>query len=260
LSKYEMPPRAQSAGRRIDFESICRLRPTAVLLDFDGTLMVGHELVPGADQLIEAFAGRCAVITNNSSDTPAELARRLSRSGVHFPKDMVFTAGALLVEKVAREAGASPVLAILSPAMRRFAQSLGITLCDGTAPVVAIGRDPAFDYRKLTSAANSIRRGARAIAANADGSHPGPHGTIIPETGSILAAISAAVGDTLEPEILGKPARHLADAALSHLGLAAAARVVVVGDNRQTDGTLAESIGALYYHVESANHFQFAAS
>jgi HAD superfamily hydrolase (TIGR01450 family) len=192
------------------------------------------------------------VITNNSSDTPAALAERLARCDVRFPQEMVFTAGALLVQAVARDAGSSPVFAILSPAMRRFAQSLGLTLDEDAARFVAVGRDPAFDYRKLTAAANAIKRGARVIAANGDGSHPGSHGTVIPETGSILAAMSAAVGGGWKPEIVGKPAPHLAMAALSRLGLAAAERVIVVGDNHDTDGTLAESIGALYHHVESA--------
>lgn len=236
-------------ARRIDIEAIVALDPTALLIDFDGTLVVGDKLVPGAAELVEAYAGRCAVITNNSSDTPAHLAERLAQCGIVFPKDRIFSAGVALVEEVARSAGSAPVLAMLSPAMRGLARSLGVTLSDSGAALVAVGRDQAFDYRTLASAANAVKRGARLIAANGDGSHPGPHGTVIPETGSIIAAINAVLGSSCEPEIVGKPAPRLASAALACLGGAERRRVVVVGDNRQTDGVLAASIGAIYHHV-----------
>ena len=229
----------------IDVAAVVETGADALLLDLDGTLTIGEHAVCGADRLIANYADRFAVITNNSSDLPETIAQRLAECGLSVPASRIFTAGMAMIEAlVERQA---PTLALVSSVMRARALERGVLLVDKHAHTVAIGRDAAFNYPMLTIAANEVRHGARLVASNLDNNHPGSAGTIVPETGALVAAILAAAGSQ-DVEVIGKPSVRLAELALDALGCSAA-RSVVVGDNPATDGALAASIGSTFVPV-----------
>lgn len=239
---------------QINVKEVLDLKPKALLIDLDGTLMIGRKAVPGAIRLVNEFAGRCAIITNNSSEMPGQLSRQLSRIGIQIIPDLIFTAGVFLVEELSRRQRRATVLPILSPSILKYARSQGILITEDAADIVAVGRDSNFDYRKLSKAVSSVKCGAQVIAANNDLNHPGLNGELIPETGSIIAAIQAAAGNKCDVEILGKPMPEFAMAALHRLGMADTNDIVVVGDNENTDGALARAIDAKFYQVRIRTH------
>lgn len=235
-----------AAPPHLDLEAVAAAEPDALLLDLDGTLLVDGKGVAGAAALVERFRGRCAVVTNNSTDTPCSLARRLAAAGIPLPAERIFTAGMLLVEEVVRRTVAAPAFALLAPVLRAEAEARGAVLADEAA-LVAVGRDAGFGYAELARAANLVRGGAALIASNLDGHHPADAGRIVPETGALVAAILAAAGST-SVTVLGKPAPTLGWQALRALGAEPGA-AVVIGDNPATDGALARAIGARFVPV-----------
>src|SRR4051794_6022955 len=79
-----------------------------LLLDLDGCLWVGDEVVDGAVEAVAALreAGKALLfVTNDSWHAPEELVRRLWRHGFQAALDEVLTAGAALQYWLAQRGG-----------------------------------------------------------------------------------------------------------------------------------------------------------
>ncbi|HTN14312.1 MAG TPA: HAD hydrolase-like protein [Sphingomonadaceae bacterium] len=213
-----------------------------LLLDWDGCVAVNNRVLPAAARLIARHSDRIAVITNNSTHLPEDFARILARNGLEVPEDRIFTAGLEALHHLAAN-GASRVLMLASPTMRRHALELGIPLVRENPDFVLLMRDARFTYAKLERAANALRDGAQLLVANADRTHPGSGGRLVPETGALLAALLACVGSQASsPLVFGKPGPLLFERACAHLGIPAC-DAVMIGDNPETDGEGALKLG-----------------
>jgi HAD superfamily hydrolase (TIGR01450 family) len=122
------------------------------------------------------------------------------------------------------------------------------------ADVVVLGRDVHWSYAKLALLANEVRRGAVLVAANPDLTHPGNDGLVVPETGSLLAAVEAAAG-VAATHLIGKPAPTLFLAALERLR-STPRDTIVIGDNPLTDRAGARGLGlrSLIVHADRQGH------
>lgn len=213
----------------------------AILLDWDGCVAVSNRVISGAHRLIDRHANRVAIISNNSSHLPEDFAQILADDGLAIPANRIFTAGVETIRMIAAR-GDLRVLMLSSPKMRRFARDLGVTLVREDPDIVLLMRDARFTYAKLERAANALRRGARLTVANADRTHPGPAGRLVPETGALLAALLACVGEQGDIEIIGKPGPLLFERACQSLGVEPH-QAVMIGDNPETDGDGARRFG-----------------
>ena len=216
-------------------------RARHLLVDLDGTLVRQQEVIAGAAELLAHFEGRYAIVSNNSTHTAPGLAQRLRRLGLRVPAARIVLAGELAVRQLVREHPDARVMPIASPALQRYARSLGCQLVQADADFVLLALDMHFSHARLAVAVNELLRGARLVVSNADATHPGPHGRVVPETGALLAAVVAASG--VQPwSITGKPAPLLFEEGLRCIG-ARPEDTVVVGDNPLTDAEGAARLG-----------------
>ena len=115
--------------------------------------------------------------------------------GIAAPADTIFTATEFVGKYVFEKYGAVTVKAAGSASLQAALQACGLHVLPldhpDAAEVVVIGRDTEFSYAKLQLIARNADRGAVVIGANADHYHPGPESERIPETGALLAAVSA---------------------------------------------------------------------
>ncbi|KAI3595175.1 hypothetical protein D8I24_7796 [Cupriavidus necator H850] len=214
------------------------------IVDLDGTLIRNGAAMPGAAALLEALQGRYAIVSNNSTDTAAGMSRKLRRMGLPVAPEQLVLAGEMAVNWLRRTSPEARVLLLGSPALRRHAKRIGCQLVEQGADVVLLARDPDFNYGKLALAANVLRAGARLVVTNPDLSHPGDNGTCVPETGALLAALTACAG--VDPEcIIGKPADALFHEGLRRLQ-ASPAQALMIGDNPATDAAGAVAMGMSY--------------
>ncbi|MDQ1758587.1 haloacid dehalogenase [Achromobacter xylosoxidans] len=225
-------------------------RSRGLILDLDGTLIRGHEVIPGASELLTRWAGRCVIVSNNSTDTAADLAPRLRAMGLPVQAGMLVLAGEQAVRHIARQNPQAAVLLCASDALRSFAAGLGLALVDRDADIVLLARDLSFGYGTLQTLAGELARGAALMVSNGDLTHPGPQGAIVPETGALLQSVLACAPGA-RPHILGKPGAMLLEEGLRRLGLAPA-DVTVIGDNVRTDGLGAVRLGIGYLLVGNA--------
>lgn len=222
-------------------------RAEGYLLDLDGTLIGGQALLPRARGLLDAAAGRFAILSNDAEHTPDQLGRMLRRLGVRLPVERIVLAGTAALDEVAASHPGGRVMVLASAALRGYARRRGLQPVEERPDVVVLGRDRRFTYAKLAAAANAVCAGAELVVANPDGRHPGPNGEAVPETGALLAAVLACAGP-VPFRVIGKPEPSLFLRSLALLGIAAR-DAVMVGDNPETDGLGARRLGMRFHQV-----------
>jgi len=208
------------------------------LVDLDGVVWVGRELVPGSVEALRALieSGKEIVfVTNNPGRPAATYVERLREAGVPAGDDRVVTAGVATARLAAAAAGAgSTAFVIGAPAFHDSAAEAGLVPLEGEeargADAVLVSGHRGFDYEELLTATLALQGGAKLFATSHDPTLPMPGGNW-PGTGSILAAVETASG--ARAEIGGKPEHHLFDQARALIG--DSERVAMVGDRISSD-------------------------
>jgi arabinose operon protein AraL len=215
------------------------------LFDLDGTVYLGEALLPGAGETIAALrnAGRrVAFLSNKPLYTRGDYAEKLTRLGIPTTAEEVVNSSVVLARYLRKLDPGAPVFVIGEPPLIGELQEHGFEV-RGDADVrwVVIAFDRTFDYGKLNTALQAVRRhGARLIATNPDRTCP-VEGGEIPDCAGMIAAVEAVTGQRVEA-IVGKPSPVILEVALETLGVAAR-DCVIVGDRIETDIVMGRSLG-----------------
>ncbi len=215
------------------------------LLDMDGTLYLGDEVIPGAREFIHTLeqTGRQYIyLTNNSSRAGRDYVERLR--GLDFPckPENVFTSGMATALYLKEAYPGKGVYLVGTEAFRRELLAEGIRITDEAPSAVVVGFDTELTYAKLERAVHFLRCGADFIAANPDWVCPLPKGEVLPDCGSICALLTAASG--IEPRYIGKPNRNMIDIISKATGVPNT-QIACVGDRLYTDIAVAKNAGAI---------------
>ncbi|HEX3178869.1 MAG TPA: HAD-IIA family hydrolase [Methylomirabilota bacterium] len=214
------------------------------LFDLDGTVYLGERLVAGAAETIAALreAGRRVVfLSNKPLQTRADYAAKLTRLGVPAAADDVVNSSLVLARHLASLDAGAPVFVIGEAPLVAELRAQGFEVrADHAVRWVVIAFDRTFDYAKLNTALQAVRRGARLIATNPDRTCPTEDGEI-PDCAGMTAAVEAVTGACVEV-VVGKPSPLMLDAALARLGVPAA-DAVIVGDRIETDIVMGKRLG-----------------
>ncbi|MCK4850667.1 MAG: HAD-IIA family hydrolase [Phycisphaerae bacterium] len=214
-----------------------------LLLDIDGTIIVGQERTPGAERLFEAIeqSGRSfLVVTNNNSISLAEHAERLSGAGLPVEAQNILSSAEVAAEFLKEEWKCGSVMVLGAKALREALLEKGLKLTDENPDCVVVGFDTELCYERLKAACFAIEGGCKWLATHPDVAMPGTEG-FWPDCGAITAAICATTGQ--EPDVvLGKPCKYMGQAAIRRSGFAAE-QVMMVGDRAETDVLLAKENG-----------------
>lgn len=230
-----------------------------VLVDLDGCLAFGNDPHPAASILLEQLGSRYAVLSNNSTQTPASLARDLRSRGLTVDPARIILAGALMIDLLAADRSHQSIALFAATEIEDYALSKGLRLSPaGDADLVALARDTAFTYGKLQRGVALLAGGAKFVVSNPDLTHPGLGRLPVPETGSLLKTFQACMPD-VTPEIVGKPSPVMFQTALARFG-GTAASTIMIGDNPMTDGRGAERAGIRSLLVGPGNPYESIAA
>ena len=214
------------------------------LLDLDGTVYLGEQLIPGAAEAIAALRGagrRVAFLSNKPLQTRDDYAAKLTRLGVPAAADDVINSSLVLARHLRALDPGAPVYVIGEPPMRAEMAAHGFEVRnDERVRWVVIAFDRTFTYAKLNTALQAVRGGARLIATNPDRTCP-VEGGEIPDCAGMIAAVEA-VTDTKVETIVGKPSPIILEIALRALGCVAH-ESVIVGDRVETDIAMGKQLG-----------------
>lgn len=216
------------------------LKAEAVCFDLDGCVYFGDWLADGALTLLEWLSGkgkRVRFVTNNSTDSGAQVAVRLSQMGLKVEPEQVMTATELVGLHLLKLYGRTTLKVIGSRSLHRALELAGHRLVPlfsiERADAVVFGRDTSYDYTKLQAVLEEIDNGTPVLATNPDLFHPGSRGEKVPETGALYSALEAITGRKVN--YFGKPAPYMFDLAMENCGVKSPELCVMVGDNLHTD-------------------------
>lgn len=203
--------------------------------DLDGTLYQGPDAIPGAVEAVTGAAARgvrTVYVTNNASRRPADVAAHLAELGFPAATEDVATssqAGAAVLAGQLKPGAV--VLVVGTDALADEVRAVGLDVTRTAAGAVAVvnGHSPDTGWRILAEATVALRAGATWVACNLDPTLPTERGPL-PGNGSMVAVLRIASGR--EPQVAGKPAPALIDAAVARTG---SRRGLVIGDRLDTD-------------------------
>jgi 4-nitrophenyl phosphatase len=211
---------------------------SALILDIDGTLLRGEEPIPGLKSLfayLHSDQVPYVIASNNSTKTPEAYRQKFAGFGVVIEPESVITSGVATAEFIRDCFNQESLLYVIGEVgLRDALQEAGFNLVESASDkveAVIVGGDSHLNYEKLKTATLLIQKGAKLYGTNPDVVYP-THEGLIPETGTTLAALTAAT--EVLPTIIGKPERYLFDAALARLSTDPA-KTAVVGDRLETD-------------------------
>jgi len=217
------------------------------VLDLDGTVYRGGELIAGAGEAVEAMrdAGVAVTfLTNNAATGTDRIAEKLSGFGVPARPAEVVTSGTTTAVHLSTEHPDCTLFVVGEQPFRETLLGAQLELTDTPerADGIVVSLDREFDYDTLGAALRVFQSGDPLyIATNPDPTRPGERHPQ-PSTGGIIGAIEGTAGR--EPDrITGKPSGVAAAALAQERGLDPE-RTVVVGDRVETDIRFGNTLAA----------------
>lgn len=216
-----------------------------VLLDVDGVLYRGNEILPGAREFLAFLVAKqipYLYVTNNSTLSPQGYAAKLHARGFPARPEQVVGSAEATAHLLRQRFNPLPrVLLVGEEGLATTLQEQGIPLVTEAeeADVVVAGLDRQITYARLAEATFALHRGVPFFGTNPDRTLPTERG-LAPGAGAILAALTAATDR--DPIIVGKPERPIFELALARLGLAPE-QVLMIGDRLETDILGAKRVG-----------------
>jgi NagD protein len=208
--------------------------PKSYLIDMDGVIVRGSELIPGADQFLARLQARgikFLILTNNPMYTPIDLLHRLQRIGVSLTTEHLYTSALATAYFLSKQKPNGTAFVIGESGVTQALHEVGYVLTDHAPDYVVVGETTSLSYERLTHAVRLVTAGARLIATNPDPSGPG-EGGLVPACGAIAAFIESATG--VSPYFVGKPNALMMRTALRFLN-EHSENAIMVGDRMDTD-------------------------
>jgi len=208
--------------------------PKNYICDMDGVLVLGSQVVPGANEFIKRLqqaGAKFLVLTNNSLYTPRDLHVRLQRIGLAVPISAIYTSALATAQFLTTQHPGASAYVIGEAGLTTALHDAGYIITDQQPEYVVLGETTAYSFERITQAMRFVAAGARFIATNPDVSGPG-EGGMVPATGAVAALISAATG--VQPYYIGKPNPLIMRTALRALE-AHSEDSVMIGDRMDTD-------------------------
>src|SRR6266567_6299738 len=137
------------------------------LIDMDGVLYRGPELIAGADRFISQLRERnipFRLLTNNSQRTRRDVVAKLARMGIEVEDEHVFTSAMATARFLARQKPHGTAFVIGEGGLHTALHSNGYSVVDRDPDYVVVGEGRTFNLELVEAAVCMIHRGAKLIA------------------------------------------------------------------------------------------------
>jgi len=204
------------------------------LIDMDGVLVHGKNMIPGADGFINRLIEekrKFLILTNNPLYTTRDLAHRLQVTGLNIPEDRLYTSAIATAAFLNNQRPNGTAYVIGELGLSEAIHAIGYTQTSVNPDYVVLGETFAYSIEQITIAVRLINAGARFIATNPDPVGNSEQG-LVPACGAMAALIETASGR--KPLFIGKPNPFMMRAALHYLGVHSE-NTIMIGDRMDTD-------------------------
>lgn len=204
------------------------------LIDMDGVIYRGAEVIPGAREFVAARRRSDTpflFLTNNSQRTRRDVAKRLGRMGIDVEDRHIFTCAMATARFLAHQTPGGTAYVIGEGGLLQALYENGFAIVDHDPDYVVVGEGRTFTYEMIATAVRMILGGAKLIATNLDPNCPTADG-LRPGCGAMVAMLEKATG--VQAFSVGKPSPIMMRAARKELGLTAD-ETTMIGDTMETD-------------------------
>ncbi len=206
------------------------------LIDMDGVLIRGKDLIPGADKFINELTEKdynYLVFTNNPLYTQQDLSSRLRSMGLNIPAKRFFTSSMATARflKSQHPNTKVKVFVVGENGLIQALSEVGYIFTDIKPDYVILGETFDYNLEQITKAIRLISTGALFIATNPDNVGRENEG-LVPACGALAALLERTTGRT--PFYIGKPNPLMMRYALNYLGMHSA-NTIMIGDRMDTD-------------------------
>jgi len=205
------------------------------LFDLDGTVYLGDQLLPGAEDLLSYLdqTGRpYFFLTNNSSRSRVDYTARLAKYGLDIPPEKVFSSGMATAIYLKKEKPGARVYLVGTPSLEEEFQTYGFQLVDKEPDFAVLGFDTTLTYQKIWKLCDFVVEGVPYIATHPDLNCPTQDG-FMPDIGAMMAMIQSSTGKEADI-VVGKPNPPMVEAIVELTGFEPG-QLTMVGDRLYTD-------------------------
>lgn len=206
-----------------------------LLLDLDGTMYHGRNIIPSAKQLVDYLQLNQLpfyFFTNNASRTPTENADHMINIGYqNIIPSMFYNSSMACVAYLKKNFPGKQVMMVGQAGLQEELLRNGYSLVSENAEYVMVGMNKEGNYRLYSQALSNLINGAQLFGTNSDRILLSENGVNV-GNGSVVAMLEYASGQ--KAVITGKPSPIILDEALEYFKLNKS-EVMVVGDNLETD-------------------------
>lgn len=204
------------------------------LIDMDGVIYRGGQLIPGADHFINELRKSNVpfrFLTNNSQRTRRDVATRLQRLGIDVEEEHVYTCAMATARFLAQQTPRGTAYVIGEGGLLTALHENGYSIVDRDPDYVVVGEGRTISFEMVEAALEMILKGAKLVATNLDPNCPTVSG-LRPGCGATVAMLETASG--VKAFSVGKPSAYMLRGARKELGLTTD-QTVVIGDTMETD-------------------------
>lgn len=205
-----------------------------LLIDMDGVINSGEELISGADLFIKHLLKEkipFTFMTNNSQRTRLEVVRKMKKLGISITVDHVYTSAMATGKFVDSQIPNGTAYVLGEGGLLTSLHENGIILVDTDPDFVVLGEGRNFTLEMVQKAVDMILAGAKFITTNRDPS-PKRKGWNNLGIAATTAMIEEATG--VKAFVVGKPGPVMMRSARKYIGLETA-NTTVIGDTMSTD-------------------------
>ncbi|KAA3640127.1 MAG: HAD family hydrolase [Bacteroidetes bacterium] len=204
------------------------------LIDMDGVIYSGNDLIPGADEFIENLT-RMKVpflfLTNNSQRTPRDVVNKLAGLGIEAEEKNVFTSAMATGWFLERQKPNGTAYVLGEGGLITSLHEHGYSLVTQDPDFVVVGEGRNFTLEMVNNAVDMILDGAKLVATNLD---PSPKKIGWNNLGikAVISMLEEATG--IQAFSVGKPSPVMMRVARKELGLTTE-ETTMIGDTMTTD-------------------------
>ncbi len=222
------------------------------LIDMDGVVYRGNELITGAERFIRELRAQQApflFLTNNSQRTRRDVATKLQRLGIDAEEEHVYTCAMATARFLAWQKPNGTAFVIGEGGLLTALHNNGYSIVEKDPDYVVVGEGRTLNFEMVEAAVGMIMQGAKLVATNLDPNCPTQNGTR-PGCGAVVSMLETATG--VRAFSVGKPSPVMLRGARKELGLSTE-ETIVIGDTMETDVLGGVQLGCKTILVLSGN-------
>lgn len=213
------------------------INQSVFLLDMDGTIYLGNELIEGAKEFLSQIKSRekkYLFLTNNASKNKKIYIDKLKNMGIFAEDDDIYTSGDATINYL-KKLGKKTVFLVGNSSLKKEFLDGGLEVIEDRGKdidAVVVSFDTELNYEKLWIACEYLAASVDYFATHPDYVCPLEGGKFMPDSGAIIEFLYAAT--SRRPIVIGKPEKTMVEGIIEKFNYNID-DLIMVGDRLYTD-------------------------